>query len=58
MINGLSKAKMSELSVVVVRADGSKEDLGVIAKQFSNPFTQLVWNIKQWFKLQQPKQTN
>ena len=41
MSNGDQVAKgvtMSEVSAVVIRADGSKEDLGTIAYYHKNPF--------------------
>jgi hypothetical protein len=39
------KAKSAEFRAVVTRADGSVEDLGVIAYWHKNPFKRWAWAI-------------
>jgi hypothetical protein len=34
------------LSAVVIRADGTREDLGVIAYYHKNPIRRLIWRLK------------
>lgn len=41
-------AKESRISAVVTRADGSVEDLGVIAYWHKNPLRRALWNTKKW----------
>lgn len=45
-----SKMKMAEMSIAVIRADGTREELGVVAKTFANPLKQICWNLSQWIK--------
>lgn len=40
----------SDLSIIITRADGTVEDLGVVYRSFKNPFKQLAWDIRQGFK--------
>lgn len=47
---GNIKPKQAELSVVVTRADGTKEDLGVVAYYSRNPIKRLWWKVKKWQK--------
>jgi hypothetical protein len=46
----ITDAKELQLVAVVTRADGTVEDLGVVAYWHSNPIKRLVWRIKQFFK--------
>lgn len=45
-----SKAKESFISAVVMRADGTTEDLGVIAYWHRNPLRRAYWRLKQLLK--------
>ena len=47
---GNSECKSAELSMVVIRADGSTEELGVVSYYNRNPIKQLIWNVKNWIK--------
>lgn len=38
--------KKMEISAVIIRADGSKEDLGTICYWSKNPFKRFAWWIK------------
>jgi hypothetical protein len=45
-----AKTKLEEASIsaVVIRADGSREDLGVVSYWHPNPLRRLIWKVKQW----------
>ena len=43
-------AKEIQLVATIVRADGTREELGVIDAFYKNPLKQLIWNIKKWIK--------
>lgn len=45
-IDGISNAKSAELSMVVIRADGSREDLGVVSYYNKNPIKRAIFKIK------------
>jgi hypothetical protein len=38
--------KEASISAVVIRADGTREDLGVISRWHRNPFKRLWWRIR------------
>ena len=40
-----SEAKSVELDVVVIRADGTREDLGTVAYWHKNPLRRLWWRL-------------
>lgn len=40
------KVKSVQLSAVIIRADGTKEDLGEIAFWHQNPFMRGIWKAK------------
>lgn len=44
------KIKTVTFNAVVTRADGTVEDLGVIARYDRNPIKRLLYNIKQLIK--------
>ena len=44
------KPKMASIEAVIVRANGKREDLGVIAYYHKNPFKMLLWRVKQLIK--------
>jgi hypothetical protein len=46
-IDGLSNAKAAEVSMVIIRANGKREDLGVVSYINKNPLKQLIFKIKQ-----------
>lgn len=48
-ITGVSDCKSAEVHMVVIRADGRREDLGVVAYYNQNPFKTLVFKIKKFF---------
>ena len=41
-------AKEAQISVVIIRADGTKEDLGVVSYWHKNPLKRIFWSIKKW----------
>jgi hypothetical protein len=43
-----SKIKEASIAAVVVRADGRREDLGVVSFWNRNPFKRLLWRINRW----------
>ena len=43
---GNSDCESAELSMVIIRADGSREDLGVVSYYHKNPFKMIWWKIK------------
>lgn len=45
IVNNLVKAKRTTISAVITRADGTVEDLGVIAYRDANPLRNI------WFKI-------
>ncbi len=36
------------IAAVVIRADGTKEDLGVVSYWHRNPLKRLLWRVKRW----------
>jgi hypothetical protein len=47
---GATKPKSASLRAVVTRADGTVEDLGVVAYYHRNPIYMLGWHIYRLFK--------
>jgi hypothetical protein len=45
-----SKAKESSITAVVTRADGTVEDLGVVAYWHRNPLRRFLWRINKFIK--------
>ena len=43
-------AKEIELSAVIIRADGTVEELGVIDYWHRNPIKRFIWRIKKWLR--------
>jgi hypothetical protein len=45
---GMARSKMREgtMSVIVTRADGTVEDLGVVAYYHRNPLRRLAWRLR------------
>jgi len=50
MINIQREVKESSVSAILIRADGTREDLGVIAYYHRNPLKLLWWNVKKKIK--------
>ena len=50
-ITGVGDCKSAEVSMVVIRANGAVEDLGVVSYYHKNPFKRLIFKIKQYLKL-------
>lgn len=46
-MNAKSEVKEATIEAVVIRADGSREDLGVISAYYKNPLKRLQWALKQ-----------
>lgn len=44
------QAKSAALRAVVIRADGTREDLGVVSYWHRNPLKRWAWATKQFFK--------
>lgn len=49
-ISGISDCESAEVSMVVIRANGSIEDLGVVSYYNRNPLKTAIFRIKQYFK--------
>lgn len=47
---GSAKPKEASLHMVVTRADGTVEDLGIVSYYSSNPLKMLLWNLRQLLK--------
>lgn len=43
-----SNAKELQLSAVIIKADGTVVELGVIDYWHRNPIKRLIWRIKKW----------
>jgi hypothetical protein len=43
-----SNAKETQISVVITRADGTVEHLGVVSYWHKNPIKRILWRIKSW----------
>lgn len=42
--------KQATIEAVIIRANGKREDLGVIAYYSSNPFKRFAWRMMVWIK--------
>lgn len=42
-----SEIKQATIEAVVIRADGTREDLGTISYWHKNPFRRLLWKLRQ-----------
>lgn len=45
-IQGRGNLREATIAAVVIRADGSTEDLGVISRYHRNPIKRAIWRIK------------
>jgi hypothetical protein len=50
MTYATNAASSSSLHAVVTRADGTVEDLGMIAYWHKNPFKRFAWNVYRFIK--------
>jgi hypothetical protein len=44
-------AKSVEIQAVVIRADGTREDLGTVAYWNKNPLRRVWWGVKRWLRV-------
>jgi hypothetical protein len=42
-----SEIKEASIEAVVIRADGTREDLGVVSYWNASPFKRLLWKLKE-----------
>lgn len=42
------KPREQSIAAVVIRADGTREDLGTVAYWHRNPLRRLAWRLTQW----------
>ena len=49
-ITGISDCESAEVHMVVIRANGSREDLGVVSYYNRNPLKTAIFKIKQYIK--------
>ena len=49
-ITGISDCESAEVHMVVIRANGSREDLGVVSYYNKNPLKTAIFKIKQYIK--------
>lgn len=47
-VNG--KAREASISAVIIRADGTRVDLGTISYWHRNPLRRLAWRVRCWLK--------
>jgi hypothetical protein len=45
-MTGKARPKEASIDVVVIRADGTREDHGTVAYYHRNPLKRLAWNFK------------
>jgi hypothetical protein len=48
--NAKSKVKSVTVEAVVIRKDGTREDLGAVSYWSANPFKNLAWKLKNWMR--------
>jgi hypothetical protein len=48
--SAVGKVKSITVEAVVIRRDGTREDLGAVAYWSSNPFKNLAWKLKNWVR--------
>lgn len=44
------KVKMATVEAVVIRKDGTREDLGIVSYWHANPLRRWWWQLNQWAK--------
>jgi len=47
-ITGIGNAKSAEMSMTIIRADGKREELGVVSYYHKNPIKRAIFKIKQF----------
>ena len=45
-----SQIKEAQIQAVVIRADGTREDLGVISYYHKNPLKRWIWRLKEMLR--------
>ena len=50
MMRAQAGIQESSLGIVVTRADGTVEDLGIVAYYHNNPIKLLIWQLKKFIK--------
>jgi uncharacterized HAD superfamily protein len=50
-ITGISDCESAEVHMVVIRANGSREDLGVVSYYNRNPLKTMIFRIKQFLRV-------
>ena len=50
MQSAISNAKEIQLIATIIRADGTKEELGVIDYWHKNPLKRFIWKIKNFLE--------
>jgi len=48
--HGIVGLKSAQLEAVIIRKDGTREDLGVISYWNRNPLRRLHWHVAQWLR--------
>jgi len=49
-LSGKGKVREASITAVVIRADGTVEDLGVIAFHHKNPVRRWLWRARQFLR--------
>jgi hypothetical protein len=44
------KAREASISAVIIRADGTRVDLGTVSYWHRNPLKRLAWRVRCWLK--------
>jgi len=47
-VSAVVPLKEASIEAVVIRADGTREDLGVVSFYSRNPVKQALWRLRQW----------
>jgi len=50
LMEAKQKLKRVQIEAVVIRADGTREDLGIISYWHKNPWKRLLWKARHWRK--------
>lgn len=49
-VQAAARIKQATLQAVIIRADGSREDLGTVSYYHRNPLRRLAWRLSRWMK--------
>jgi len=50
-VEAKQKLKQATIEAVVIRANGKREDLGVVSYWHKNPLRRLAWRLRLWRRL-------